>query len=81
MAHIKESLENYYVAYSNNIVLDFYIMSETIFILLNLNFFFFNFLAKPRGMLNLNSLTRDQTCVPTVEGWSTNHWTTREVSY
>ena len=40
MAHIKESLKNYYVAYSNNIVLDFYIMSEIIFILLNLNFFF-----------------------------------------
>ena len=31
-------------------------------------FFFFNFRLHPHGLLTLHSLTRDQTCVPTLEG-------------
>ena len=33
----------------------------------------------PRGMWDLNSLTRDWTQIPCVGRWSVNHWTTREV--
>ena len=33
----------------------------------------------PRGMWDLSSLTRDQTCTPCIGRWSLNHWTTREV--
>ena len=31
-------------------------------------FFFFNLGLHPHGLLNLHSLTRDRTCVPTLEG-------------
>ena len=37
------------------------------------------FLAKPRGMWDLSSLSRDQTCASALEVWSLKHWTTREV--
>ena len=33
----------------------------------------------PRGMWDLSSLTRDQTCMPCIGRWSPNLWTTREV--
>ena len=32
----------------------------------------------PRGMWNLRSLTRDQTCILCIESQSLNHWTTRK---
>ena len=32
-----------------------------------------------RGMWDLNSLTRDQTCTPCIGRQGLNHWTTREV--
>ena len=33
----------------------------------------------PRGMWDLSSLTRNQTCVPCIAGRILYHWTTREV--
>ena len=42
-------------------------------------FFFFFFLALPRGMCDLSSRTGDRTVPPAVGGQSLNHWTTREV--
>ena len=37
------------------------------------------FLAMPRSMRDLSSLTRDRTRVPAVEAQSLIHWTAREV--
>ena len=43
------------------------------------------YLASPCSMWDLGPLTRDQTCAgiklvpPSVEAWSLNHWTIREV--
>ena len=31
-------------------------------------------------MWDLSSLTRDQTCVPSIARWTLNRWTTREVA-
>ena len=33
----------------------------------------------PRGMWDLSSLSRNQTCTPCVGRWSLNHWTARDV--
>ena len=41
-------------------------------------FDFFFFLATPRGLGDLSSLTRDQTRAMAVKAPSPNHWTTRE---
>ena len=40
--------------------------------------FFCLFLAVPRGMWDLSSLTRDRTHAPAVEARSPNYWTARE---
>ena len=37
------------------------------------------FLSSLRGMWDPSSLSRDRTHTPTLEAWSLNHWTTREV--
>ena len=37
------------------------------------------FMFWPRGMYNLSSPTRDQTCFLCIGRQSLNHWTTREV--
>ena len=34
----------------------------------------------PSGLRDLSSPTRDWTCIPCIERWILNHWTTREVS-
>ena len=42
---------------------------------------FFFFLAEPRGLQDLSSLTRDpgiDSRPPAAEAWSPNHWTARE---
>ena len=36
------------------------------------------FLAKPCGLWDLSSLTKDRTCASALEVWSLKHWTTRE---
>ena len=42
--------------------------------------FYFIFLAFwPRGMRNLNSLTKDWTHTPCIGRWSLNYWTAREI--
>ena len=38
-----------------------------------------SFLATPHGMWDLGSPTKDWIHAPTVEAWSPNYWTTREV--
>ena len=43
------------------------------------NFFFFNFLAVPRGKWDLSFPTRGRTYVPCIGSKRLNHWTTREV--
>ena len=58
---------------SGNKLLDWNIWPPIYFIL------FFSFLTALRGMWDLSSLTRNQTCVPCVGRWSLNQWTTREV--
>lgn len=30
------------------------------------------------GMWDLSFLTKDQTCILSIEAWDLNHWTTRE---
>ena len=42
-------------------------------------YYYFNILAMPCGTWDLSSLTRDQTCTPSLEGQTFNHWTAREV--
>ena len=41
--------------------------------------FMFCFFFWQRGMWDLNSLTRDRTCIPCTARQSLSHWTTREV--
>ena len=31
------------------------------------------------GLWHMGSSTRDQTCVPCIDGWILNHWTTRDI--
>ena len=50
------------------------------FFLLFFNTFFF-FFATPCGMRDLSSQTRDQPHAPSVEAWSLNHWTAKEVPW
>ena len=42
-------------------------------------FLFYLLVFWPRGMWDLSSLTRDQTCTPCIGRRSLNHWTAREV--
>ena len=46
-----------------------------------LSFFFNLFIFWPHGTWNLSSPTRDWTRTPSLEVWSLNHWTTREVLF
>ena len=42
---------------------------------------FFGVFFWTRGMWDMNSLTRDQTCTPCIRRWTLNHWSTREGPY
>ena len=42
-------------------------------------FYFKNFYFFAYTMQHVESLTMDGTLAPAVEGWSLNHWTTREI--
>ena len=39
---------------------------------------FCSVLATLQGMWDLSSPTKDRTCTPAVEGWSLDHWTTKD---
>ena len=51
----------------------------TILLLFYVFYFVIFVLFGPRGMWDLSSLTRDQTCTPCIGRRSLNHWTAREV--
>ena len=50
------------------------IVTNSILVLFHL-FFVFCFFFGPRGIWNLSSPTRDQTCILCVTKWSLSHWT------